>query len=85
MSASVIAKLRDRLRECRAAAGFTQAELAGAAMLSTREIERLEAGRLSNPGIKTVWALAKAVGVSPAYLLGLDALSLHSQEITDGR
>jgi transcriptional regulator with XRE-family HTH domain len=53
------------LRERRLAAGLTQEELAGRAMLSVRTISSLEHG-LSRPYLKTVNLLARALGLTEA-------------------
>jgi transcriptional regulator with XRE-family HTH domain len=56
--------LKDRLRELRTAAGLTQQELAVKAGLSVSAVVQLEAGRVPDPRVSTMKALAKALGCS---------------------
>jgi transcriptional regulator with XRE-family HTH domain len=59
-----IATLREQrrmsLQEVGQAAGFTKSH-----------VWELETGRTRNPTVRAVWALARALGTSPAYMLGL--------------
>jgi transcriptional regulator with XRE-family HTH domain len=56
--------IKDRLRELRTAAGLTQQELAVKAGLSMSAVAHLEGGRIPDPRLSTLKALARALGVS---------------------
>lgn len=62
--------LGDRLRALRKVRGITQQQLAGAAGLSISALARLEHGEDPNPRLATLQALAKALGVKVADLIG---------------
>jgi len=62
--------LAERLRELRETRGYTQAELAKRARISSAYICRIEGGDRTNVGSKTVVKLARALGTSVDYLLG---------------
>src|SRR5262249_33109773 len=66
--------IKDRLRELRVAAGLTQQALAVRAGLSISGVVHLEAGRIPDPRVSTLKALAVALGV------GLDALAFDPGE-----
>ena len=57
-----------RVRELRKAQGWTQEELANRAGLDRTYIGRCETGR-QNATLKTIYALAAALGVEPATLV----------------
>ena len=60
----------NQLRGLRLAAGLTQDQLAERAGLSVTMVQNLERpSDGGNPRLTTLWALAEAVGVSPAVLL----------------
>lgn len=69
---------------------WDQEKLAEASGISRGYISKLERGYTTNPGVEIIFALAKALGISVEYLLGLtdDPLarikdeeeSIHSQE-----
>jgi transcriptional regulator with XRE-family HTH domain len=61
--------LKERLRELRTAAGLTQQQLAVKAGLSMSAVAHLEAGRIPDPRLSTLKALARALGA------GLDDLA----------
>lgn len=62
-----------RLRELRAAAGLTQAQVAERAQLDVSMIQDLERpSDGGNPRVTTLLALADALGVPPPELLVLD-------------
>lgn len=50
---------------------LTQEELAERAGISRSYIANVERGRVTNVGVETLTALAGALGVSPAYLMGI--------------
>jgi transcriptional regulator with XRE-family HTH domain len=60
-----------RLRELRHAAGLTQDQLAERARLSVTMVQNLERpSDAGNPRLTTLWALADALGVPVADLVG---------------
>ncbi|MEE6712412.1 helix-turn-helix transcriptional regulator [Limosilactobacillus reuteri] len=61
--------MNNRIRECRKAAGMSQTELSNVLGVSFVSISRYERG-LSEPNLATWERLAKALHVSPAYLVG---------------
>jgi transcriptional regulator with XRE-family HTH domain len=65
----IVMPLRDRLRELRTAAGLTQQALAMKAGLSISVVVHLEGGRIPDPRVSTVKALAGALGASVDELL----------------
>jgi transcriptional regulator with XRE-family HTH domain len=64
--------LKDRLRELRTAAGLTQQALAVKAGLSISVVVHLEGGRIPDPRVSTVKALAAALGARVDDLLADD-------------
>lgn len=58
-----------RLRQLRQARGLTQAQLAAAAGLSLKQVQRHENGR-AEPRLATALALAAGLGVAPGILIG---------------
>lgn len=77
--------LSRRLKLAEDHAGMRPAELAAATGLEKSHICHLEKGRNTNPSLKTISAIAKALGVSIDYLAGLedgdgrDRISLMAQ------
>ena len=59
----------NRIRECRKAAGITQAELGNIVGLGDNTIARYELG-IREPTLEVWECLASALHVSPAYLVG---------------
>lgn len=55
--------IKERVRELRIARGMTQQALAVAAGLSISAVVHIEAGRIPDPRLSTVKALAQALGV----------------------
>ena len=66
----LIMPIKDRLKQFRTAAQLTQQELAVQAGLSISAVIHIEAGRVSDPRVSTLTALAKALGVTVDALLG---------------
>jgi hypothetical protein len=68
-----------RIKGLRALRKLSLEEVATAAGFTKSHVWELETGRSRNPTVRAVWSLAKALGVTPAHLLGLspDGLSLH--------
>jgi transcriptional regulator with XRE-family HTH domain len=64
--------IKDRLKRLRTAAGLTQQELATKADLSVSAIVQIESGKIPNPRINTLRALAKAMGATLDELAGED-------------
>lgn len=61
--------LGSRVRHFRRAKKMTQPQLAKSAGIAQSAVSGIETGEKKNPGIETVKALAKALGVSVADLL----------------
>ena len=61
--------MKNRIRECRKAAGMSQAELGNIVGLGDNTIARYELG-LREPTLEVWECLASALQVSPAYLVG---------------
>jgi len=62
--------MKYRIREARAAKGWTQAELAERAGVTQQAIQRYEVGT-REPRASALVGIAKACGVSISYLLGI--------------
>ncbi|GGP00874.1 helix-turn-helix domain-containing protein [Stakelama pacifica] len=67
-----IAEFQSRIAETRAARGMTLQQVADASGITKGHVWELEKGRSANPTVRAVWSLARALAVSPAYLLGMD-------------
>ncbi|MEW9855883.1 helix-turn-helix domain-containing protein [Novosphingobium sp. M1R2S20] len=67
-----MAAFQRRIKETRAARKMTLDEVAEASGFTKSHVWELERGKSRNPTVRAVWSLAHALGVSPAYLLGLD-------------
>jgi transcriptional regulator with XRE-family HTH domain len=63
--------LAERLRVARAHKGWSQIELARRAKLHSVQISKLERGVTREITGSTLRALCQALGVSPAYILGM--------------
>jgi transcriptional regulator with XRE-family HTH domain len=68
-TAELLMPLKDRLRELRTDAKMTQQTLAMKAGLSVSVVAHIESGRIPDPRLSTLRALAKAMGVGIAELL----------------
>jgi transcriptional regulator with XRE-family HTH domain len=66
----VLMPLKDRLKRLRTAADLTQQDLAMKAGLSISAVVQIESGKIPNPRMDTLRALAKALGVSLDELAG---------------
>ncbi len=67
--------------------GLNQSDLAGLSGVSQAYIAKIERGRVTNVGIEYIFALAKALDVRPAYLLGLSEVVVDEEEplaVADG-
>lgn len=61
-----------RLSETRALRRMSLQDVADASGFAKAHVWRLEKGIERNPTVRAVWSLARALFVSPAWLLGLD-------------
>lgn len=61
-----------RLRETRKLRRMSLQDVADAASFTKSHVWELEVGRARNPTVRAVWSLARALCVSPSWLLGLD-------------
>jgi len=66
-----------RLREVRKQVGYTQAQLAENAGVSTKYVGAIEGGK-ENPTIEVVARLSRALGLRPAELLEFEHLEARS-------
>ncbi|QZP07806.1 helix-turn-helix domain-containing protein [Caenibius sp. WL] len=64
--------MQERIRSTRSARKMSLDDVASASGFTKSHVWELEQGRSRNPTVKAVWGLSRALGVSPAYLLGLD-------------
>jgi transcriptional regulator with XRE-family HTH domain len=62
--------IKDRLKRLRKAAEMTQQALASAAGLSISVVVQIESGKIPDPRVSTLRALAKALGVGLLDLAG---------------
>lgn len=67
-----VALLQKRIVATRARRKLTLQQVADGSGLSKSYVWELEKGSISNPTIRAVWSVAGALGVTPAYLMGLD-------------
>lgn len=72
-----------RLWSARQDLHWNHLELASRSGVSRQYIGDLERGRITNPGVEIVEAIAAALGVQPAYLLGWTDVPL-AEETTIG-
>lgn len=66
-----VATFTERLKEAMAAKGFTQADLVRATGIERSRISYYSTGR-NNPKPEPLELMAKALGVSPMWLMGFD-------------
>jgi transcriptional regulator with XRE-family HTH domain len=66
-----------RIRETRKLRRMSLQEVADASDFTKSHVWELEKGMSRNPTIRAVWSLARALCVSPAWLLGLDHEVVH--------
>lgn len=67
-----MAQFQERIRSTRKARNMSLDDVATASGFTKSHVWELERGKSRNPTVRAVWSLAKALGVSPAWLLGLD-------------
>lgn len=80
----MIADFGPRLARIRTDAGFTQSSLARAVGLSQSAISQIEAGE-RNPTYDTIRALAEALKLTPAHLVGDEPSELQAHELAHFR
>jgi len=73
-----------RLAQVRDDAGFTQSSLARVVGLSQSAISQIESGE-RNPTYDTIRALAEAMNLTPAYLIGGEPQGLQPDEVAHFR
>lgn len=61
-----------RIRDARKARNMSLDDVAAASGFTKSHVWELEKGKSSNPTVRAVWGLSRALCVSPAWLLGLD-------------
>lgn len=71
--------LATRLWSSRRDLHWNQGDVAERSQISRQYISDLERGRITNPGVEVIAALAAALGVSPAYLLGWSDIPLPGE------
>lgn len=62
--------MAQRILLCRRDLDWKQEELSAKSGISRTYISEVERGQITNVGIEVIEALAKALGVSPSYLIG---------------
>lgn len=65
-------KFQARIRMTRRARNMSLEDVAAASGFTKSHVWELERGSSRNPTVRAVWSLSKALGVTPAWLLGLD-------------
>lgn len=65
-------RFQERIRTTRQARKMSLDDLAAASGFTKSHVWELEKGRSRNPTVRAVWGLSSALGVTPAWLLGLD-------------
>lgn len=65
-----MAKINDRLKECRLSRNITLLEVAKKIGVKEATMQRYESGAIKNIKHETVLAIAEYYGVSPQYLMG---------------
>lgn len=68
--ASINKKVGLRIKEARKSRGLTLAELGNKIGLSESNTQRYESGRISSVSVELINKIAKALNVSPAFLMG---------------
>lgn len=75
----MIGTFAQRLLLSRRDLDLTQITLAAQAQISPQYISDLERGKSDNPAVRDVEALAAALGVTPAYLVGWSDIPLEEE------
>ena len=66
-----MALFAERVAATRSMRNMTLDDVAAASGFTKSHVWELENGRSRNPTVRAVWSLAKALCVSPSYLLGM--------------
>lgn len=68
-----------RIRTLRKLRKMSLEDVGSVAGFTKSHVWELETGRSRNPTVRAVWSLARALGVTPAHMLGIspDGLALH--------
>lgn len=66
-----------RLKDTRQLRRMSLQDVADASGFTKSHVWELENGSARNPTVRAVWSLARALCVSPAWLLGLDHDAVH--------
>jgi len=64
-----VAPIKEKLRDARRRAAFTQGELADKSGVGITTITRIESGHMTEPRVSTLRKLAAALGIEPRDLL----------------
>jgi transcriptional regulator with XRE-family HTH domain len=64
-----VAPIKEKLRDARRRAAFTQGELADKSGVGITTITRIESGHITEPRVSTLRKLAAALGIEPRDLL----------------
>ncbi len=75
-----VIEVGSRIKEARALRGLTMAQLGEKAGINKSSIKRYEDGAISNPRLPALNAIARALGVNPAWLLGISEDILPMEE-----
>ena len=73
-------EFKDILKQERLKKGYTQEELGKRVGLKKSAIHKYENGLVVNPGRSLIFKFAQALGVSPAYLLGIEDESKDNEK-----
>lgn len=76
-------KIGDRIRQARQRKVLTQSALAEAAGISLDYMNRIELGKATNLGLNVLFALGRALDISPATFLN-DALEYEAKALSKG-
>ena len=66
-----MAAFGSRIATLRATHKMTLDQVAAASGMTKSHVWELENGRSRNPTVRAVWGIASALGVTPAYMLGI--------------
>jgi len=76
-----MAQFQERIKTTRKARNMSLEDVAAASGFTKSHVWELERGSSRNPTVRAVWSLAKALGVSPGWLLGLDPNGVHIEPL----
>jgi len=68
-----MAAFQERIKVTRKARNMSLEDLAVASGFTKSHVWELESGRSRNPTVRAIWGLSSALGVTPSWLLGLNA------------